>query len=307
MQKLVVVLVLAMLALGMMQNRASAEPVYAVDTNNNLLLFDSNTPGTVGTIGTITGLQPGEQILGIDFRPASNLVTLYGLGSTNRLYTIDTTTGKATAVAGGPPFTLSGNAFGVDFNPVPDRVRVVSDANQNLRLNPNDGGLAGLDTPLSFASGDPNAGNDPTVVGAAYTNSFGVATTTTLFGIDSNLNILVRQGGVNVPPGTPSPNTGMLSTIGSLGVDTSEHVGFDISGISGLALASLTDAGGGSDLYTINLATGQATVVDDIGNGALTIRGIAVAAVPEPGSVTLLGLGVAGLLGYGWRRRRIVA
>jgi MYXO-CTERM domain-containing protein len=29
-----------------------------------------------------------------------------------------------------------------------------------------------------------------------------------------------------------------------------------------------------------------------------------IAPIPEPSSVTLAGLGLAGLLGYGWRRRR---
>src|SRR5436309_896480 len=65
-----------------------------------------------------------------------------------------------------------------------------------------------------------------------------VATTTTLFGIDSNLDVLVRQGSVD---GTPvSPNTGQLFTVGPLGVNTTNLVGFDISGTTGTAYAALS-------------------------------------------------------------------
>jgi len=298
----VFILVVAVLVAG--QHAVHAEPVFAVDVNNTLLRFDSSQPGVVTTIGAITGLQAGEQILGIDFRPASQLTALYGLGSGNNVYLINTFTGAATAVTGGAAFALNGGAFGVDFNPVPDRIRVISDADQSLRLNPNNGALAGTDTPVAYAAGDSNAGANPNIVGAAYTNSAGpTATATTLFDIDSNLDILVRQGGPVVPPGQ-SPNLGVLNTIGALGVDTSDLVGFDISGNSGLAFASLTLSDGFSDLYTIDLATGAATLIGDIGDGSLAIRGIAVSAVPEPGTIVLFGCGIAGLLGYGWRRRR---
>ena len=34
---------------------------------------------------------------------------------------------------------LKGSAFGVDFNPAADRVRVVSNLGQNLRLHPDTG------------------------------------------------------------------------------------------------------------------------------------------------------------------------
>ena len=147
-----------------------AELIYAVTTTNVLLSFDSATPGTVTTIAAITGLQAGENILGIDLRPATG--QLYGLGSTSRLYTISPVTGTATQVGSAGAFTLTGTAFGFDFNPVVDRIRVVSNADQNLRLNPNDGTLTAIDTNLAFAAGDPNQGANPNVVALAYTNNF---------------------------------------------------------------------------------------------------------------------------------------
>ncbi len=277
-------------------NSARAEFLFGVTTANRLVGFDSSTPGTYSLNVAISGLGGGESILGMDMRPAAN--QLYVLGSSNTLYTLDRQTGAATAVGTPGSFTLSGSAFGFDFNPTVDRIRVTSDADQNLRLNPITGALATADTNLAYAAGDVNAGANPNIVGSAYTNNFAGATTTTLYGIDSTLGILVTQ----IPP-----NNGTLNTVGSLGVTTSQNVGFEISSISGIAFASLTAPGspGFSQLFTINLATGAATLVGGIGvnspnNGEL----IGLAAVPEPSSVALLGLGILAVGGAIHRRRK---
>jgi hypothetical protein len=244
---------------------AAGSTMYAITTTNNLLRFDSGTPGTILSTVAVSGLQVGENLLGIDFRPASG--QLYGLGSTSRVYTIDLTNGVATQV-GASPFaaSLSGTNFGFDFNPTVDRMRVVSDADQNLRLNPNNGVVAGSDTALAYAVGDGNVGANPNMVGAAYNNNIAGATITTLYGIDSNLDILVIQN---------SPNNGTLNTIGPLGFDTSGSVGFDIA-TTGTAFASLS-VSGLAGLFTINLTTGAATPVGSIGTGATAIRDIAIA------------------------------
>jgi hypothetical protein len=287
---------LAWLAVG--PSPARAEVITAITSTNQLVRFDSATPGTLlPTPLPVTGLQAGESLLGIDFRPANG--ALYGLGSASRLYTINTSTGAATQVGTAGAFTLSGTAFGFDFNPVVDRLRVTSSTGQNLRLNPNDGTLAGTDTALAFAAGDPHAGATPRVVGSAYTNNFNGAPTTTLFNIDSSLDILVTQGS---PGGTPvSPNTGQLFTVGAMGFNTSDLAGFDISGLSGIAFAALTaPAGNNSQLFTIDAATGAATLVGTIGGG-LPLVDIA-APIPEPSSLMLAVLGAAGVAAV--RRRR---
>ena len=91
-----------------------AEPAYALNGRNVLLRFDTNTPGFTDATQIIRGLQPGESLLAIDFRPANG--ALYGLGSHSRLYTIDPATGQSTAIGNGP-FTpaLEGTEFGFDF------------------------------------------------------------------------------------------------------------------------------------------------------------------------------------------------
>ncbi len=176
---------------------------------------------------------------------------------------------------GGAPFSpaLTGSSFGIDFNPTVDRIRLVSDADQNLRLHP-DTGAVGTDGNLVYAAGDANANANPNVVGSAYTANFNASTTTTLYGIDSNLDILVWQGSVAASP--VSPNTGQLFTVGALGVNTTDQVGFDISAPGDVALASLTPQGATtSSLYSINLTTGASTMIGAIG-GTDTVCGIAI-------------------------------
>jgi hypothetical protein len=159
---------------------------------------------------------------------------------------------------------LSGASFGVDFNPTVDRLRVTSDADQNLRINV-DTGAATVDGALAYAAGDANAGQDPNVAGSAYTNSMAGATTTTLYGIDSARDVLVTQN---------PPNNGTLNTVGALGVDAGDAVGFDIAPNGNTAYAALT-VDGASQLYTINLTTGAAALVGGVGGGA-QLRGLAV-------------------------------
>lgn len=246
----------------------AAPNVVVVTTNNRLIGFNAQTPGLPIASGAIIGLQAGENVVGIDFRPANG--QLYALGSTSRLYTLNLLTAAATEVGLGPfnPL-LTGAAFGFDFNPVPDRIRVVGDDRQNLRLHPDTGAVAGVDIQLSEQS---------MVVGSAYTNNFAGTAVTTLFGIDANTDMLVRQGGVD---GNPTPNDGQITPIGPLGppgFDTTPNVGFDIAGpLNGSVLAAL-EVAGVSGLYRINLANGTATLIGPIGGlgAGETVRGLAI-------------------------------
>jgi len=156
-----------------------------VTENQTLIRFDTSDPSAVLGGSAISGLQANEAILGIDFRPATG--ELYGLGSFNNLYTIDVSSGSASLVGHGE-FTpsLNGSRFGFDFNPTIDRIRIVSEVDQNLVPNPNDGTSTGV-TDLFYAAGDMNEGVDPNVTGSGYTNSFAGATSTQLYGIDTGL------------------------------------------------------------------------------------------------------------------------
>ncbi len=206
----------------------------------------------------------GETMVGIDFNAVSG--QLFGVGSLANVYTVDTATGGATLVGVGGFATLSGTFFGVDFNPVPNRLRIHSETGLNLRVNQLDGTLAATDTALVYAAADLNTAATANIVATAYTNSIVGATVTALFAIDSDLDVLVTL---------PSPNSGQLTTVGNLGVATSENAALDIAGDDGTAYAALTTGASGSALYTIDLASGQATLVGAIGGASLV--GLAVA------------------------------
>ena len=252
--------------------------IFGVDDRNTLVAFGRGNPtrGEVRRI-PITGLGAGETIVGIDFRanaPGVSDRRLYAITSGNRVVTVDTTTGVATII-GTAAFTppLAGTSFGMDFNPQADRIRLHSDAEQDLRLNPLTGAVAATDTALAYADGDVNAGQNPTIVGTAYTNSVPGATATDLFAIDGDRDALVLL---------ESPNSGKMITRGALGVNTSLAVGFDIVGAGagtsfvGTAYATLTGNPTRSQLYTIDLTTGFASLIGDV-NHDRPLIGIAIA------------------------------
>jgi len=264
---------------------AHALDFFAITADQQLVRFDADTPGTISSTVSLSGFQTGETILGIDTRPATG--ELFALGSSSRLYRIDTTTGSATQVGSTLSTSLNGTSFGFDFNPLVDRIRVTSNTGQNLRLNPDTGAVAAVDGTLAYAAGDPNAGQTPSIVASAYTNNFAGTTATTLFNIDSNGDRLVTQN---------PPNAGTLNTIGSLGLDVTDVSGFDLVTRDGVnsAFAALNVTGQTSTgFYAINLSTGSAALVGQF-QGNIT----AVAAVPEPATALAL------LLGLPFLRRR---
>ncbi|WP_416674324.1 DUF4394 domain-containing protein [Egbenema bharatensis] len=228
--------------------------LFGLSDNNTLLAFNPDQPNAAVDIA-VSGLAANETLQSIDFRPATG--DLYGLSSANQLYTIDLKTGAAKSVGSALNPALTGTALGLDFNPTVDRLRVVSDAKENLRLVPTTGSLAGTDTVLSYASGDANAGATPAITAVAYTNNFAGTPTTTLYGIDTTLGTLVRIGDLNGSP--TSPNSGQLFTVGSLGATFAPGTGFDI--FTDRSLTNTAYALSGSTLYSINLTTGSATSV----------------------------------------------
>jgi hypothetical protein len=276
----------ALAGLAVVASAAHAEIIFGVTLQQRLVSWDSAAPNAVLTGIGITGLQQNEQILGIDLRPATGQI--YALGSFNRLYTLNPATGAATQVGAQFSTPLNGSNFGFDFNPTIDRIRVVSNTNNNYVLNPNTGALQLVATNLNFAAGDANFGADPNVVHSAYNNNRVGATTSQLFGLDTGLDILVRQAN----------NTGVLNTVGPVNTDLTEIGGFDISGLTGNAYAVVRDnVMVRSTFWNINLATGAGSMIGEIGGGEIIV---AMTAVPAPGVGCLVACG--GLLAA--RRRR---
>jgi hypothetical protein len=270
--RIVVASVLALVALALPSSASAIAYVVTDNAEPRLLSFDLATPDHVLAAPKLSGLEAGEVVQGVDLRPATG--ALYALTTTAlgaaRIRALDAGTGALStplALAADPadltsPYaglTASGGV-GVDFNPVPDRLRVVTAADEDLRVNPATGLVI---TDLALNPGTPE------VVGAAYTNSYAGATTTTLYDIDLASDSLVIQN---------PPNNGTLATVGSLGItpDSAQDLGLDISP-AGNAAYLVARVAGVTKLYTVNLATGQATAVGNVGDGATPIRGFAIA------------------------------
>lgn len=236
---------------------------YGLTTSNQVIQYNANAPESPISTVNVTGLQSGETLMAIDFRPATG--QLYGLGSASRIYTINLASGLATAI-GSNPFTpaINGSIVGFDFNPTVDRIRLATGTGQNMRLHPETGAAVAVD-------GNLNPGS-PNVNAVAYANSFAGASSTTLFDIDIATQKLFTQD---------PPNDGKLIEVGPLGITPTDEGGFDITGDNAVALASLT-VNGLNGLYQIDLDKGKAT---NLGNFSEGIIGLAIPTNPVAYSV----------------------
>ncbi|SMB99192.1 conserved hypothetical protein [Hymenobacter roseosalivarius DSM 11622] len=245
-------------------------PFYALSGGNKLDAYSTKDPATRTASVTITGLQSGERILAIDFRPATG--QLYGVSSASRLYVINQNTGVAHAIGAGA-FTpaVSGNLVGFDFNPTVDRIRLVTSMGQNLRLNPETGTVAATDGAINGAAG-------ATITAAAYTNNVAGAETTVLYNLDPATDKLYRQD---------PPNNGTLVAVGDLKLDISGDGGFDIDGKTGTALG-LFEVGGKTSLFTVNVQTGATQLLSQY-DAILGYSGIAIPTQPVAYAINSVG------------------
>jgi hypothetical protein len=256
--------------------------VWGLTPSNELIAFDRSSPGAVTDRVTI---EAGEDILGIDFRPATG--ELWALGAGGAVYTVDPDSGAVTE-QGQVTEPLEGSAFEVDFNPVPDAIRVVSDAGQNLRLTDLDEGIeTNVDGDLAYADGDPNAGAQPGAVAGAYSNNIDGVEDATLYIIDGALGNLVIQD---------PPNDGVLNTVGPISAGTPGAVGFDITTLSGADEAFVAlETEMGSVFYALDLSSGAVTEIGAIGGGeTVTDLAIPTMTMPDTGGVPVVPVVIFG-------------
>lgn len=228
-----------------------AERVFAIDSRAVLVSFDSEKPGAILSMAVVRGLQPGESVLGLDFRPANK--RLYALGSSSQIYVVDIATGQATRVGTRFLPLLDGTKFGFSFNPTVDRIRITSNRGQNLRVHPDTGAMVAVDGTLRYTDDAT-----PNVVSSGYTNSVAGATTTQLMNFDLSRRAVVIQN---------PPNDGVLTVRFQVRMaDASEVSGFDISAATGKAyLATRETANARVQLYELDLANGTATLSGTVG------------------------------------------
>ena len=271
---------------------AQAVSLVAVTTDNRLTTFDSATPSMLSPFVTITGVTAGARIVGIDTRPGDNKI--YGVGTDNKLYTLDAATGMASVHS-----TLTGAtidpmlSYGIDFNPVADAaggasLRLVTSAGNNYAVNANTGVVGNTASMIPMNYG-----------GVAYTNSVKTPApaATALYYIDfTSDKLFVTNGAFNAPT---------ITEVGMLGLDTIGVYGFDILA-DGRAFATLTSGiTGQSGLYSIDLMTGSAMLMGEFGAATPLLAGMTAAPVPEAETYAMMLAGL-GLVGWMARRRKQV-
>jgi hypothetical protein len=236
-----------------------------LSANNEIVKFSSGPPASELAVTPIVGLDSGEVMLAIDYRPRTG--KLYGVSSASKLYYIDIYSGLAGNVSK-EPFkpALMGSTVGFEISPSDDRARIVTDEDQNLRLNIETGEVIAVDANItpSLAALNSIAYANGVSSGGTLVSQF------TLYGIDVAEGLLYRVAN----------NAGTLSAVGPTGLDILSEGGFDSKKTASWAVFEASNraggfgpgVGGNNDdlsipayrLWKVNLTTGAATSVGQV-------------------------------------------
>jgi hypothetical protein len=214
-------------------------------------------------------------LIGIDFRPAQsnppdrvNPPGLYGFTDTGKIYLL-----SLNIISGGitptlvssltQPFNGGLQALG-DFNPVVDALRLIGSNDQNFAVVNSGGNLnaTAQQTAITYAAGDPMAGQDPNLTGGAYNNNIAGTATTIFYALDYANDSMVTIA--DLSNGSSATGGGRLKTIGKLVDPNGKPI--NISGEAGIDIYTDTTVGNaalianGRTLYFINLATVNANL-----------------------------------------------
>jgi hypothetical protein len=259
-----------------LEDRVTPVLAYAL-SGTNLLSFDTATPAVATTTAIVpSSIVFGETLVGIAINPSNG--QLYALGenaggTAGTLYTLNTSTGVASAVGSassiaptGGPTPPASNGFGLSFNPTNNLIQVTTSTGQSFSINATSAAVSNF--PL--LNGGSTKAN-----GSAFTNNAPGAAVTTMYSIDASTGKLYTQG----------PTTSALTLVGTLGPAFTNMSGFSIpAGVNvttsgalatGTGFAALTVAGA-TDLYSVDLTAGTATAVGPIGAGTAVVSGLAV-------------------------------
>jgi hypothetical protein len=270
---------LAACAVGM-----SADTILVSGTNNNLYSLNPTT-GALTLIGAM-----GVEMFDIALTPGGQL---YGVGpytgsSFSGLYSINPNTGAS---------TLIGTNTGADLNSF--------DIGPNGTAYATQGGISPSTPGNSFYTLNLGTGV-ATLVSAG--NTYNSAGDLDFIGGTLYLTSLtgIPFGSTSDHLFTVNPATGAGTDLGSIGFSSVFGLAYQQSNntLYGIANPTATSA----EVITIDPATGAGSgpVAITLGGTAIAfnITGMAVADVPEPATLGVVGLGLAGIFGLVARRRR---
>lgn len=269
--------------LAFLQPAANA-PLVALDANTgNLLRISLSALGQNVANVAVTGLAGADTLTALAYRPTTGVLYALGVDSSNgsgHIYRVNPQSGALVTV--GLPLTglntATGTGYDLAFDPGTNLLRIVDSGGALLTVN--------VDDPLvPQVTANLTIGNAPAgASAAAFTNSYNQALNTarrTLYVIDSATDQLLRLTNVN------NPSNGVLTgglaltlngspldvtAVNSLVIPASVRVTADNLAVPvGTAYALLQVGSAAPQLYTINLATGAATLVGTPANALLSL------------------------------------
>jgi len=246
---------------------AQAVPIVGVDVGTGDL-YDINPLTGAATWRTTTGL-PGGIIYGACTSPVMNQIYATEAASPTTLYTVDVNTGATTAIG-----NASGSTSRIDG--------LACDVANNILYGSNDASLY-IVNPTTAVNTLVGAFGVSSMFGLTYVPGQG------LYGTDSGTNLLYQ---INTSTAAITAIGGPLMTGGGQIVD----IAYDPT--SGRLLGTANALPGNTyGVYDINMTTGVATLLNQ---QVPNMLGIAEVNIPEPATLSLLGLGALALA----RRRR---